>query len=70
MNTFDDTDGTFVVLVNDEEQYSLWPHALPVPAGWRTVHGPETRQSCLEHIEENWTDLRPLSARPESALAS
>jgi MbtH protein len=70
MNPFDDTDATFVVLVNDEEQYSLWPEAIPVPAGWRTAHGPDTRQSCLEFVEQTWTDLRPRSARSDSALAS
>jgi MbtH protein len=63
MNPFDDPDGTFAVLVNDEEQHSLWPSHLPVPAGWRKVHGDDTRQSCLDYVEEHWTDLRPLSAR-------
>jgi MbtH protein len=63
MNPFDDNDGTFLVLVNDEEQHSLWPAHLDVPAGWRTVHGPDTRQACLDYVEKNWTDLRPLNAR-------
>jgi MbtH protein len=70
MNPFDDPDGTFLVLVNDEEQHSLWPSKLAVPAGWRTVHGEDTRQACLDYIEANWTDLRPLSARRASAVAS
>jgi MbtH protein len=63
MNPFDDQDGTFLVLVNDEEQHSLWPGHLAVPAGWRVVHGPGGRQACLDFVEEHWTDLRPLSAR-------
>jgi len=63
MNPFDDPDGTFVVLVNDEEQHSLWPSAMAVPAGWRLVHGPAGRPSCLDFVEANWTDIRPLSAR-------
>jgi MbtH protein len=63
MNPFDDLDCTFSVLVNDEEQHSLWPSHLPLPAGWRVIHGDDTRQACLAYIEENWTDLRPLSAR-------
>jgi MbtH protein len=63
MNPFDDPDGTFVVLANDEEQHSLWPSHLSIPAGWRAVHGNGTRQDCLEYIEQNWTDLRPLSSR-------
>ncbi|HEV2089231.1 MAG TPA: MbtH family protein [Cryptosporangiaceae bacterium] len=70
MNPFDDPDGTFLVLVNDEEQHSLWPAALAVPAGWRVAHEADTRQACLDHIEQNWTDLRPLSARRETALTS
>ncbi|MFG2847003.1 MbtH family protein [Kitasatospora sp. NPDC048296] len=60
-NPFDDADGTFLVLVNDEGQYSLWPEFVEVPAGWNTVHGPGTRQSCVDHIEANWTDMRPKS---------
>jgi MbtH protein len=63
MSLFDDEDGTFTVLVNAEEQHSLWPVQLPVPAGWRVVHGEDTRQGCLDYIEANWTDMRPLSAR-------
>lgn len=63
MNPFDDPDGTFLVLVNDEEQHSLWPSHLAVPPGWRIVHDEDNRQACLDYIEEHWTDLRPLSAR-------
>jgi MbtH protein len=63
MNPFDDPDGTFSVVVNDEEQYSLWPSHLATPAGWRVVRGEDTRQAALDYIEQNWTDLRPLSAR-------
>jgi len=60
-NPFDDPNGTFLVLVNNENQHSLWPNFLEVPAGWRTVHGPETRQACLDYIKTNWTDMRPKS---------
>ena len=63
MNPFDEPDGAFLVLVNDEEQHSLWPAALTVPAGWRTVYGPENRQSCLDFVETAWTDIRPRSSR-------
>ncbi|MGW4393667.1 MbtH family protein [Amycolatopsis nivea] len=63
MNPFDEQDGSFLVLVNDEEQHSLWPARLDVPDGWRTAHGADGRQACLDYIEEHWTDLRPLSAR-------
>ena len=63
MNPFDDTEGRFLVLVNDEDQHSLWPSRRAVPAGWRIMHGEDSRQSCLDHIEQHWTDLRPLSTR-------
>jgi MbtH protein len=66
-NPFDDESGTFYVLVNDEEQHSLWPSFADVPEGWRTAFGPEERQKCLEHIERNWTDLRPKSLREAMA---
>lgn len=62
-NPFDDPDGRFLVLVNDEEQHSLWPSFAAVPAGWRTVFGPGSRDDALAHVEEHWTDLRPRSLR-------
>ncbi|MCR8577387.1 MbtH family protein [Streptomyces sp. Isolate_219] len=62
-NPFDDENGTFYVLVNDEEQHSLWPTFAAVPDGWRIVFGAEERGRCLAYIEENWTDLRPKSLR-------
>jgi MbtH protein len=61
MNPFDDPDGEFLVLVNDEGQHSLWPSFCAVPDGWRVVHGKDTRAACLAYIEENWTDMRPKS---------
>ncbi|UYQ65425.1 MbtH family protein [Streptomyces peucetius] len=60
-NPFEDPQGTFLVLVNDENQHSLWPSFAEVPAGWRTAFGPDTRETCLAHVESNWTDLRPAS---------
>jgi MbtH protein len=63
INPFDDDDGTFYVLANDEEQLSLWPTFVDVPAGWRTVFGADSRANCLAYVEENWTDMRPKSLR-------
>lgn len=60
-NPFDDENGRFYALVNDEGQYSLWPTFAEVPAGWRVVLGEDSRQACLDYIEANWTDMRPLS---------
>jgi glycopeptidolipid biosynthesis protein len=62
-NPFDDENGNFYVLVNDEEQHSLWPSFADVPAGWRVVHGETDRAGCLEYIEQHWTDIRPKSLR-------
>ncbi|MET8759983.1 MbtH family protein [Lentzea sp. NPDC004782] len=58
-NPFDNPDGVFLVLVNDEGQHSLWPEFAAVPDGWQVTFGPDSRAACLEHVERNWTDLRP-----------
>ncbi|MBL1118955.1 MbtH family protein [Streptomyces sp. 110] len=60
-NPFDDENGSFLVLLNDEGQYSLWPAFAEVPTGWRVVFGEDARKNCLDHIEENWRDMRPKS---------
>nr|BFE81256.1 MbtH family protein [Planobispora longispora] len=60
-NPFENPDGTYLALINDEGQYSLWPAWAEVPAGWTVAFGEDTRQACLEHIEANWTDMRPKS---------
>jgi MbtH protein len=60
-NPFDDADGVFLVLVNHERQYSLWPESVPVPGGWQVVCGPAGRQECLDRIDREWTDMRPAS---------
>ncbi|MFC7813926.1 MULTISPECIES: MbtH family protein [unclassified Streptomyces] len=60
-NPFDDADGRFLVLVNDEGQHSLWPSFAQVPGGWTTVFGEDSRDACLAYVEANWTDLRPRS---------
>ncbi|MER7009659.1 MbtH family protein [Dactylosporangium sp. NPDC000555] len=72
-NPFDDEDGTFFVLVNDEDQHSLWPTFAVVPAGWRIVFGEggaTARQECLDYVERHWTDLRPRSLRESMARES
>ncbi|WP_277608130.1 MbtH family protein [Streptomyces boncukensis] len=66
-NPFDDESGTFVVLVNDEGQHSLWPAFADIPHGWRTALAQTTRELALAYIEENWTDLRPRSLRAADA---
>jgi len=61
INPFEDDAREHLVLVNGENQHSLWPADIPVPAGWSVAHGPDTRPACLAYVEESWTDLRPAS---------
>lgn len=60
-NPFEDDSTNYQVLVNDENQHSLWPVWIDVPAGWYVAHEEDTRQGCLDYIEANWTDIRPAS---------
>lgn len=55
--------GELRVVVNDEEQYSIWPVGRELPTGWRDVGVQGPKASCLEYIEKVWTDMRPLSLR-------
>jgi len=54
---------TYVVVVNDEEQYSIWLADKEVPAGWRQAGKSGRKADCLAFIKEAWTDMRPLSLR-------
>ncbi|OSP45243.1 MbtH family protein [Streptomyces sp. 13-12-16] len=58
-NPFDDPEGRFLVLRNEEGQHSLWPAFAAVPAGWLVVRGEDDRDACLRCVEEHWTDMRP-----------
>lgn len=60
-NPFENDEGQYLVLVNDEGQHSLWPSFVPVPEGWHPVFGIDGRQACLDYIEREWTDMRPKS---------
>lgn len=53
------------VLVNDEEQYSLWPGYLPTPGGWKETGVSGSREECLAYVREVWTDMRPRSLRDQ-----
>lgn len=55
------------VVVNDEEQYSIWLAGRELPAGWRTAGFRGPKDDCLAHIASVWTDLRPLSLRQQEA---
>ena len=64
------TDRTYAVVVNDEEQYSIWEADLAPPAGWRATGFAGPREACLAHIDEVWTDMRPASLRDAMDAAS
>jgi MbtH protein len=63
MNNETEDSTTYLVVVNHEEQYSIWPDYKDIPAGWRATGFSGLKPACLAHIEEVWTDMRPLSLR-------
>jgi MbtH protein len=60
---------TWLVVLNHEEQYSVWPEDRELPLGWRAEGTQGTREACLDHIERVWTDMRPLSVRKQMGAA-
>ncbi|HYR82563.1 MAG TPA: MbtH family NRPS accessory protein [Terriglobia bacterium] len=60
---------TYVAVVNDEEQYSIWLAHKPLPAGWQHAGKTGTKKECLDYIAVVWTDMRPLSLRKQMAAA-
>jgi MbtH protein len=61
------SEATWIVVVNDEEQYSIWPDGRPLPFGWRPAGCQGLRSDCLAWIERVWTDMRPRSLRERMA---
>ncbi|MBX9931605.1 MAG: MbtH family NRPS accessory protein [Methylobacterium sp.] len=59
----DDSEATFLVVINDEAQYSIWPSFRPVPDGWAATGFTGRKAECLAHVDEVWTDMRPASLR-------
>jgi len=57
----DDENGDYIVLINEEGQYSLWPAFNDVPNGWQVVGPRGNKKTCLDYVEANWTDMRPRS---------
>ncbi len=60
---FDDASQDFEVVMNAEEQYSIWPSGRELPAGWSLAGFRGPKSDCLAHIDTVWTDITPLSAR-------
>lgn len=65
MSERDDDQTIYKVVVNHEEQYSIWPADRELPLGWNEAGKQGTKAECLAYIEEVWTDMRPLSLRKE-----
>jgi len=62
----DEEDNTiYLVVMNHEEQYSIWPDYKAIPNGWKAVGKSGNKQECLNYIKDVWTDMRPLSLRKQ-----
>lgn len=61
--TVHDKQMLYTVVINHEEQYSIWPTHRAIPPGWHAVGKPDAKEACLAHIAAVWTDMRPLSLR-------
>lgn len=67
MSTENIAEDSYLVVLNDEEQYSIWWADRELPAGWRAEGTRGTRDECIARIGEVWTDMRPLSLRRRMA---
>lgn len=63
INPFENENTTYIVLMNEEGQYSLWPAFMDIPHGWASVYGEESRLVCLDYINLQWRDMRPNSLK-------
>jgi len=70
MRTEEKDSAIYKVVVNHEEQYSIWPVERANPPGWNEVGKAGPKEECLEYIESVWTDMRPLSLRKRMDEAS
>lgn len=64
-----DDDKIYTVVINKEEQYSIWPEDRELPHGWSAVVGGKTKEEAMAYIDEVWTDMRPKSLREKMAEA-
>jgi MbtH protein len=65
-----DDNSAYRVVVNHEDQYSVWPEGREIPLGWKDVGKVGTKSECLQYIKEVWTDMRPLSLRKKMEESS
>ncbi|MBY0318384.1 MAG: MbtH family NRPS accessory protein [Reyranella sp.] len=61
---------SYTVVVNHEDQYSLWPSSREIPAGWQQAGMSGAREQCLAYIRQHWTDMRPRSLRERMGKAA
>ncbi len=61
--SIDDPNTHFIVVINHEEQYAIWPDYKAIPGGWKAVGKAGNKEECLNYINEHWTDMRPKSLR-------
>lgn len=61
---------TYRVVINHEEQYSIWPAYKEIPRGWRDAGKEGNKSECLDWVNEVWTDMRPLSLRKKMEEAA
>ena len=64
----DEDTRTYIVLVNDEEQYSLWLKGVRIPSGWRAVGKEGSKGECSRYVDEVWVDMRPASMRSQERV--
>lgn len=63
MNDVEQDERVYAVVVNHEEQYSIWLEGREIPLGWKAIGKTGSKAECLQYIDEVWTDMRPLSLR-------
>ena len=59
----DEKSKLYIVLKNNEEQYSLWPKSKKIPAGWEDTGAEGSKETCMAYVDREWVDMRPLSLR-------
>jgi len=70
VNLFEDESQSYWILVNADNQHSLWPESVPVPAGWRVIHGPAQRGAAVHFVDLHWTDLQSSAPVQRSATGT
>lgn len=69
MQNQESSDDMYLVVINEEGRYSIWPEYKEIPWGWHAEGKTGNKQTCLDHIKEVWTDMRPLSLKQHETTA-